>query len=383
MMELDQLRQEIDAVDKRLVEDIKERMKVAAAIAAYKREHGIPVMDSKREREVLHKIVEMAGDPMLSSYYKVLYSLLFELSRSYQNKLIGNNEEAFKDIRAAIENTPKMFPKMAGVACQGVEGAYSMIACEKLFNSPNIMYLGNFEGVFSAVENGLCEYGILPIENSTAGSVRKIYDLMLSHNFYIVRSTRIKVNHCLIAKQGTELKDVKEIYSHEQAISQCSEFLKELGSGVKVTEVENTAVAAQMVAQSGRNDVAALSSYRCAELYGLKSIKSNVQDNGNNHTRFICISKKPEIYPGANKTSVMMVLSHRPGALYKMLARFYALDINVVKLESRPMPDRDFEFMFYFDIETSVYSEEFVQMISELSDGTEEFHYLGSYSEVM
>lgn len=382
-MELDQLRQEIDAVDKRLVEDIKERMKVAAAIADYKREHGIPVMDSKREREVLHKIVEMAGDPMLSSYYKVLYSLLFELSRSYQNKLIGNNEEAFKDIRAAIENTPKMFPKMAKVACQGVEGAYSMIACEKLFNSPNIMYLGNFEGVFSAVENGLCEYGILPIENSTAGSVRKVYDLMLSHNFYIVRSTRIKVNHCLIAKQGTELKDVKEIYSHEQAISQCSEFLKELGSGVKLTEVENTAVAAQMVAQSGRNDVAALSSYRCAELYGLKSIRSNVQDNGNNHTRFICISKKPEIYPGANKTSVMMVLSHRPGALYKMLARFYALDINVVKLESRPMPDRDFEFMFYFDIETSVYSEEFVQMISELSDGTEEFHYLGSYSEVM
>lgn len=382
-MELDQLRQEIDAVDKRLVEDIKERMKVAAEIAAYKREHGIPVMDSKREREVLHKIVEMAGDPMLSSYYKVLYSLLFELSRSYQNKLIGNNEEAFKDIRAAIENTPKMFPKMARVACQGVEGAYSMIACEKLFNSPNIMYLGNFEGVFSAVENGLCEYGILPIENSTAGSVRKVYDLMLSHNFYIVRSTRIKVNHCLIAKQGTELNDVKEIYSHEQAISQCSEFLKELGSGVKLTEVENTAVAAQMVAQSGRNDVAALSSYRCAELYGLKSIKSNVQDNGNNHTRFICISKKPEIYPGANKTSVMMVLSHRPGALYKMLARFYALDINVVKLESRPMPDRDFEFMFYFDIETSVYSEEFVQMISELSDGTEEFHYLGSYSEVM
>lgn len=382
-MELDRLRQEIDAVDKRLVEDIKERMKVAAEIAVYKRRHGMPVMDSKREREVLHKIVEGAGDPMLSSYYKVLYSLLFELSRSYQNKLIGNNEEAFKDIRAAIENTPKMFPKIARVACQGVEGAYSMIACEKLFNSPNIMYLGNFEGVFSAVENGLCEYGILPIENSTAGSVRKVYDLMLSHNFYIVRSTRIKVNHCLVAKHGTELKDVKEIYSHEQAISQCSEFLKELGSGVKLTEVENTAVAAQMVAQSGRNDVAALSSYRCAELYGLKSIKSNVQDNGNNHTRFICISRKPEIYPGANRTSVMMVLSHRPGALYKMLARFYALDINVVKLESRPIPDRDFEFMFYFDIETSVYSEEFVQMISELSDGTEEFHYLGSYSEVM
>lgn len=382
-MELEELRQQIDAVDRRLVQDIKERMNVAAEIGRYKREHGIPVMDSKREREVLHKIVEMADDPMLSSYYKVLYSLLFELSRSYQNKLINANDEAFKEIQEAIDNTPKMFPKVARVACQGVEGAYSMIACEKLFNTPNIMYLGNFEGVFSAVENGLCEYGILPIENSTAGSVRKVYDLMLSHNFYIVRSTRIKVNHCLVAKQGTDIHDIKEIYSHEQAINQCSEFLKELGADVKVTEVENTAVAAQMVAQSGRSDVAALSSHRCAELYGLKSIKSNVQDNGNNHTRFICISKKPEIYPGASKTSIMMVLSHRPGALYKMLARFYALDINVVKLESRPMPDRDFEFMFYFDIETSVYSEEFVQLIRELSDGTEEFHYLGSYSEVM
>ena len=380
-MGLEELRQQIDAVDKRLVQDIRERMQVSAAIGEYKRTHGVPVIDSKRERDVLHKIVELADDPMLSSYYRVLYSLIFELSRSYQNKLIGGNDEAFKEIQEAIDNTPKMFPKVARVACQGVEGAYSMIACEKLFSSPDIMYLGNFEGVFSAVENGLCDYGILPIENSTAGSVRKVYDLMLSHNFHIVRATRIKINHCLVAKQGTELKDIKEVYSHEQALNQCSIFLKELG--VKVTEVENTAMAAQLVAQSGRTDVAAISSYRCAELYGLKTVKANVQDNGNNHTRFICISKKPEIYPGASKTSVMMVLSHRPGALYKMLARFYALDINVVKLESRPIPDRDFEFMFYFDIETSVYSEEFVQMIRELSDGTEEFHYLGSYSEVM
>ena len=275
-----------------------------------------------------------------------------------------------------------MFPKEARVACQGVEGAYSTIACEKLFSAPDILYLGNFEGVFRAVETGLCEYGILPIENSTAGSVRKVYDLMLSHHFHIVRSTRIKINHCLIARQGTELGNIKEIYSHEQALNQCSGFLSELGAGIKVVEVENTAVAASMVAKSGRSDVAAISSFRCAELYGLKCIASNIQDNGNNHTRFICISRKPQIFPGANRTSIMMVLSHRPGALYKMLARFYALDINVVKLESRPIPDRDFEFMFYFDIETSIYSEEFVQLMQELSDGTEEFYYLGSYSEV-
>ncbi len=381
-MGLEELRQRIDAADSRLVEAFKERMQVSAEIGKYKLEHGIPVVDPKREREVLNKIVAMADEPELSSYYRVLYSLLFELSRSYQNKLNKTNDEAFSQIAEAIENTPKMFPKTARVACQGVEGAYSTIACEKLFKSPDIMYLGNFEGVFKAVETGMCEYGILPIENSTAGSVRKVYDLMLSHHFYIVRGTRIKINHCLIAASGTELNQIKEIYSHEQALNQCSEFLRSLGSDVKVVEVENTAIAASMVAQSGRSDVAAISSHRCAELYGLKSIASNIQDNGNNHTRFICISRKPEIFPGASKTSIMMILSHRPGALYKMLARFYALDINVVKLESRPIPDRDFEFMFYFDIETSVYSEEFVQLIRELSDGTEEFYYLGSYNEV-
>lgn len=381
-MGLEELRQRIDAADSRLVEAFKERMQVSAEIGKYKLEHGIPVVDPKREREVLNKIVAMADEPELSSYYRVLYSLLFELSRSYQNKLNKTNDEAFSQIAEAIENTPKMFPKTARVACQGVEGAYSTIACEKLFKSPDIMYLGNFEGVFKAVETGMCEYGILPIENSTAGSVRKVYDLMLSHHFYIVRGTRIKINHCLIAASGTELNQIKEIYSHEQALNQCSEFLRSLGSDVKIVEVENTAIAASMVAQSGRSDVAAISSHRCAELYGLKSIASNIQDNGNNHTRFICISRKPEIFPGASKTSIMMILSHRPGALYKMLARFYALDINVVKLESRPIPDRDFEFMFYFDIETSVYSEEFVQLIRELSDGTEEFYYLGSYNEV-
>ncbi len=381
-MGLEEFRQQIDAVDSRLVEDFKERMQISAKIGEYKREHGIPVVDPKRERDVLNKIVKMADEPMLSSYYRVLYSLLFELSRSYQNKLYNDNDELFQAISDAIETTPKMFPKSARVACQGVEGAYSTIACEKLFKSPDIMYLGNFEGVFKAVETGMCEYGILPIENSTAGSVRKVYDLMLSHHFYIVRSARIKINHCLIAAPGTEPGEIREIYSHEQALSQCSEYLRSLGANVKVVEVENTAIAASMVAQSGRSDVAAISSYRCAELYGLKCIESNIQDNGNNHTRFICISRKPEIFPGASKTSIMMILSHRPGALYKMLARFYALDINVVKLESRPIPDRDFEFMFYFDIETSVYSEEFAQLMRELSDGTEEFHYLGSYQEI-
>jgi len=181
---------------------------------------------------------------------------------------------------------------------------------------------------------------------------------------------------------GASLDSIKEIYSHEQAINQCSAFLARFPD-VKITPVENTAVAADMVAQSSRTDVAALSSRSCEELYGLQCLASNVQDEGNNRTRFICISKNLEIYPGSDKTSIMMVLNHKPGALYKVLARMYVLGINVIKLESRPIPDRDFEFMFYFDLETSIYSGEFVQLMCELDDLCEEFKYLGSYTEVV
>ena len=308
--------------------------------------------------------------------------MIFEISRSYQSKCNNQETELFRRVTAAIENTPKLFPQAPMVACQGVEGAYSQIACERIFKSPSIMYFKNFDGVFNAIDKGLCQYGILPIENSTAGSVKKVYDLMIHHNFSIVRTFRLKVDHNLLALPGAKLQDIKEIYSHEQAINQCSDFLKTM-PGVKVIPVENTAIAASIVASSGRTDVAALSSKNCEELYGLKSLADSVQDKGNNRTRFICISKNLEVYPGSDKTSIMMVLAHKPGVLYRVLARMYVLGINVIKLESRPIPDRDFEFMFYFDLETSIYSAEFVQLICELDDMCEEFKYLGSYCEVV
>ena len=205
---------------------------------------------------------------------------------------------------------------------------------------------------------------------------------MIQHNFCIVRTFRLKVDHNLLAAPGARLEDIREIYSHEQAINQCGSFLHGL-KNVNVVAVANTAVAAEMVASSGRKDVAAISSRSCAELYGLQNLAASIQDKGNNRTRFICISKDLEIYPGSDKTSIMMVLNHKPGALYKVLARIYALGINVTKLESRPIPDREFEFMFYFDLETSIYSEEFVQLICELDDFCEEFKYLGSFTEVV
>ena len=380
-MDLSELRKEIDQIDDELVRLFCQRMDVASKVADYKKATGSPIYHPGREREILQKVAQKAG-PEMENYTRVLYSMLFELSRSYQSKRNTEATPLYQTITQAIENTEKLFPQSPFVACQGVEGAYSQIACEKMFKSPMIMYFKNFDGVFNAIEQGLCQYGILPIENSTAGSVKKVYDLMINHNFSIVRTFRLKIDHNLLANPGTKLADITEIYSHEQAINQCTEFLKKFPNA-KIIPVENTAVAAQLVSQSPRNDIAALSSRSCEELYNLNCLASNVQDEGNNRTRFICISKNLEIYPGSDKTSIMMILPHRPGALYKVLARMYVLGINVIKLESRPIPDRDFEFMFYFDLETSIYSEEFVQLMCELDDLCEEFKYLGSYTEVV
>ena len=379
-MELSDYRVQIDRIDRQLVELFAQRMETAAGIAAYKKEHGLPVLDPIRERQKLQNVVELAPEDM-KDYTASLYTLLFELSRGYQNRLLGASTALTAEIQSAIDNTPKLFPSNVPVACQGVAGAYSQLACDKLFKLANIMYFTSFEAVFSAIESGLCRYGVLPLENSTAGSVNAIYDLMMKHDFRIVRSMRLKVDHNLLVKPGTRREDIREIFSHQQALTQCEQYL--LGfPGVKITPCENTAVAAKKVAESDGH-CAALSSRSCMKLYGLECLEASVQDTGSNFTRFICISKKLEIYPGADRTSLMAVLPHEPGSLCRLLNRFYALGLNLNKLESRPMPDRNFEFMFYFDLETSVYSPEFLQLMSELPGLCEEFSYLGSYSEVV
>lgn len=381
-MEIGQLREEIDAIDKEMLSLFERRMKVSTGIAEYKRNNNLPVYDGKREREKLAKVAEEASDGM-KDYAKNFMAELMDFSKCYQRQLLNQKSALAKEIETAINNSDKMLPESPLVACLGVEGTYSQIAADRMFHSPNIMYCNNFEGVFAAVDKGLCKYGVLPVENSTAGTVNKVYDLMMKYNFHIVKGLRLKVDHNLMVNHGVKKSDIKEIFSHEQAIAQCSEYLKQFPEDVKVTVCENTAMASQMVAESGRKDAAALSSRFCAELYGLKMLERAVQDRDNNYTRFICISKELQILPGADKTSVMMVISHKPGELYKILSKFYMLGINLTKLESRPIAERDFEFMFYFDLETSVYSEKFIYLISELSERCEEFKYLGSYLETV
>ncbi len=381
-MDLQECRARIDEVDDGILRLFRERMEISREIAQYKKEHGLPTLDMAREREKLAKISEKAGDD-LHSYAHMLYATLFEFSSACQGSVFHVVSELNEAISDALERTEKVFPQRVLAACQGVEGAYSQHACDRLFTAANILYCESFDAVFSAIRDGRCEYGVLPLENSTAGSVKTVYDLMMKYRFKIVRSVRLKIDHNLLVKPGVKKDAIREIFSHEQAIQQCAEYLKEFGENVKVTQVANTAGAAKMVAESERGDVAALASRSCCELYGLKCVESAVQDRSNNYTRFICISKNLEIYPGANRTSIMLTTSHKPGSLYKVLGRIYSLGVNIVKLESRPIPDSDFDFMFYFDLETSVYSKQFAQLMRELEYMCEGFQYLGSYTEII
>ena len=337
-MELSDYRKELDSIDAQMLELFKQRMNTVRGVAEYKKENKLPVLQQGREREILAAAAAGAGEE-LEDYARTFFATLMDVSRSYQERLTAKGGVISETITNALKNTPPIFPKHGTVACQGVEGAYSQLACDKLFTAPSISYFKNFEGVFAAVEQGLCEYGILPIENSTYGTVNEVYDLMKNYRFHIVRSIKLKVDHSLLVLPGTELKDVKEIFSHEQAIGQCSEFLK-AHPGIKVTVCDNTAAAAKMLHESGRH------------------------------------------FPGADRISLMLSLPHRPGSLYSLISKFSVLGLNLTKLESRPIAGSDFEFMFYFDIEASVYSPAVLALLDELSDSPELFVFLGSYSEV-
>ncbi len=378
-LDLNEIRGEINKIDDEISALFQKRMILANDVAEYKRQNDMAVYDRRRERDIINRISSQVNDD-LSSYAKVLYATLFQLSRSYQFKKLVPESKITEGMTSAIENTSKLFPRSATVACQGVEGAYAQAACDRLFNNANITYYKTWDDVFKSVENGECKYGVVPLENSTAGTVNAVYDLVGKYKFYIVRSLKLKIYHSLLVKRGTKLENIKEIVSHEQALQQCSKYIASLN--VKTTVFNNTAAAAEYVSKSDRDDIAAIGSPDCADLYNLVNINDDIMNTDNNYTRFICVSKSLEIYPGAHRTSIVFKVPHRPGALYDVLSKFRALDVNLIKLESRPIPGRDFEFKFYIDLDTSVYRPELLELIRELDNELEAFDYLGSYTEI-
>lgn len=381
MNNLANIRSEIDAIDDALVDLYARRVKAVAEVAETKRGTGTPIYNPERERQIVARLAERVGAD-LAGDVAWLYDTIFTASRARQRAILADEGRIGAEVRAAAAKTPASFPEMATVACQGADGAYSQQALSSLFKIPTILFFNSFEDVFSAVEKGMCKYGILPVENSLAGSVTAVYDLMVRHNFRIVRAFRQKIAHVLLAPEGVKLGDIREVTSHSQALSQCSEFLQ-AHKGIRQTSCSNTAVAARAVAQSGRRDLAVIASRACAELYGLSVVMENVSNTRHNFTRFICISKDLEIYPDSRKISIMMSLPHRPGSLSNILSRFASVGVNLTKLESRPVPGMDFEFMFTFDFEANPLDPGVMRLLAELSSDPEieSFTFLGAYAE--
>ena len=379
-MSIEDCRNTIDDIDSKILELFHQRMDVVTEIARLKKATHTSVLNRKREREILHRVFNNSKDG-LGKYSVNLFTTLMELSRAYQREQ-NSPDRGMRDELDAIRNrTPEKFPESAIVACMGMEGTYGQIACDKLFKVADIMYFKNFAGVCRAVADGLCEYGVLPVDNTTSGTVDGVYELMQSGNFNIVRSINLQISSVLLAKRGTKISDIKEIYSHPQPFKQCSEFIKTL-KDVKLSFTESTATAAAMVADSDRRDIAAIASRNCRDLCDLDIISTDIQNSDYNYTRFVCISKEPKIFPGAGKISLIAVLSHQPGALNSVLSKFSALGLNLTKLESRPIPGRKFEYMFYFDFDASVADPGIAELLGELRNESEKFMFLGNYSEL-
>ena len=378
MNSLLEIRESIDKIDDQIVELFKERMQLAKQVGVIKKETDKAVHDGKREEEIVYRLSQKCPED-IRLYLKEVYESIFNSSKAYQNKFIKAHSPVKAELDKIIENPLKDFPVDGTVACQGVYGAYSGKATNKMFPISSVTYFKTFEGVFNAVEKGLCEYGVLPIENSTAGSVLEVYDLMKKYDFHIVKSVKIQIDHCLAVKKGVELSAVKKVISHSQALSQCAEYIKKLG--VITEAVENTAVGAKMVAEGNDYTVAVLCSKESAIAYDLKILEPSVQDSDKNYTRFICITKDLRVYKGADKISIMTSLSHTPGALNKIVSKFYSFGLNHTKIESRPIEGSDFEFMFYFDFEGDVLDLNVRNLIAELDNGSDKFVLLGTYKE--
>lgn len=267
------------------------------------------------------------------------------------------------------------------VACQGVDCAYASIACNKAFIQPDILFCLNFEDVFEAVSKGDCPYGVIPIENTLAGSVTENYDLMLEHNLSIVGSVTIPVDHCLLTLPGVELNQIRTVLSHPQALHQCSDFFK-ANAHLSPREFSNTAAAAQYVAEQQDPSLGAIGSSACAEKYGLSIHSQGVQNRKKNFTRFLVISRENICTPECTRMSMVFRLSHRPGSLIHALNHFAQRNINLLKLESRPIPESPFEFVFYCDFSGNYEDADIQAAMGKLPMDLVYMKFLGNYPEL-
>ncbi|MBQ8510733.1 MAG: chorismate mutase [Clostridia bacterium] len=377
--DLSECRREIDAIDAQLLKLLEQRIRVAESVARYKIANNMKVFDETREKAVLDKIGGLCPEDVRAELVGT-YDGIMNMSKLHQYCL-KSEFAPMRPFYAAALSGDKLPERFEGVkvGVQGVSGAYSEKAAKEIYPGAKIHYYKDWSSVFAALKAGEIEYGVLPVENSTYGSVTDVYRLIIDNDAYIVGSHRLPVEHCLLARPGVKREDVREILSHPQAIGQCAGYLS--AHGIKATQASNTAVAAEAVASTERTDLAAIASTDCAELYGLEILERGIQDEKHNTTRFAAISRTLRIAPGADKISIKFSLAHREGTLSRVLGYFSALGLNLTKIESHPIPSRPFEYRFYVDFMGSMADAKTFDLLCALSEDLAEFRFIGNYHE--
>ena len=377
---LKRYRDRIDAIDRQLADLFQQRMDVVDRVGQYKLERNMPVLDAKREQEVLEAKAALARDEGMSADLAALFESVMAISRRRQRKLVkesGENagyarcKQAMAAARAPITN-----PR---VVYQGVAGAYSEMACINFFGDASKNFgVEQFEDVFEALKNGAADYAVLPIENSTSGAIRQVYDLMTRYEYSIVGETTVRVEHCLMAPKGATRDTVTHVYSHEQGLFQSDRFLNAHPRWVQVP-CADTAGAGRYVAETGDITKAAICSERAAELYGLDILVRGTNHNGNNTTRFVVVSPVMELRDGADKISTVFSLPHEAGSLHRIMTIFAVNGLNMTRLESRPMPGHSWEYMFFLEFTGRLNAPEMDGILHELSQTAADFRVLGNF----
>ncbi len=368
-MTLEDIRREIDGIDSQLLPLFLQRMKCAEKVAAVKKAKGLPVLNEGRERQILNRISAKAG--IYGGEARILYANMMAMSRAVQHRLLGSGGL----LRKTVEGASREAPKAGVVGCLGEKGSFSHEAMQQLYPGAKPLFFPDFPAIFAAVENGSADLGVLPVENSSAGSVAEVYDLILKYRFSILGALSLPIRHCLAsAESGTE--QIRMVYSHPQALRQCSGFLSR--SGWETKACSSTTEAAHLAEHPG---VGAVCSTCAAKEHGLSILAQDIQNVSGNRTRFIAIGKKLYLPQDADKISVCFALPHRTGTLYGALARFAAAGLNLTKIESRPIPGRNFEYDFYLDFSGNVYDAKTFDLLCALSDELPRFTFLGNYRE--
>jgi chorismate mutase/prephenate dehydratase len=372
MGDLASYRERIDAIDRQLVALFEERMDVVLEVARYKLQNGMEIFQGAREVQVLERAQSLLKNHAYDAGARELFTALMGISKDYQRQLL-----------AAEETEPKNDqPPMAGVrgtiAYQGVPGSFSEQALRELFGEEvPTRRTDTFEDLCRLVQLGEVQCGVLPVENTTTGSVFEAYDLLEKYNLSVVGERIIGVQQHLLALPGARIEDIREVYSHSQGIAQCAGFLHS-HPGWKLIPYYNTATSAKYVAEGGDKTRAAIASRRAAELYGLDILAEAINDVRDNNTRFLVIAREPLLAPG-NKATAVFTLKNRPGTLAELLSAFAARGINMTKIESRPMAHRPFEYRFYGDFSGDL-GESFRRAVEAARAHAEEWRLLGIYA---